>query len=42
MMKKLFVATTALTFSAGFAAAEVQLGGFGFVGVMNTGGVTTV
>ena len=42
MMKKLLVATTALTFSAGFAAAEVTVGGFGYVGVVSSGGVTTV
>ena len=42
MMKKLLVTTTALTFSAGFAAAEVTVGGFGYVGVVSSGGVTTV
>ena len=36
-MKKLLIATTALTLSAGFAAAEVKLGGYGYAGIWNDG-----
>ena len=39
-MKKLLIASTALTLSAGFAAAEVKVGGFGFAGVASYGGDT--
>ena len=41
-MKKILIATSALALSAGFAAAEVKVGGYGFVGVTNTGGTTSV
>jgi outer membrane protein OmpU len=41
-MKKFLIATTALTLSAGFAAAEVKVGGYGYVGAVNTGNVSSV
>lgn len=41
-MKKILLASTALAFSAGMASAQVAVGGYGFVGVTNTGGATTV
>ena len=41
-MKKILLASTALAFSAGMASAQVAIGGYGFVGITNTGGATTV
>ncbi len=41
-MKKILLASTALAFSAGMASAQVTIGGYGFMGVTSTGGVTTV
>jgi hypothetical protein len=41
-MKKILLASTALAFSAGMASAQVTVGGYGFMGVTSTGGVTAV
>lgn len=41
-MKNLLLATSALVATAGFAAADVNVGGYGFVGVTNVAGTSSV
>lgn len=41
-MKNLLLATSALVATAGFAAADVNVGGFGYLGVTHTGGTDAV
>jgi outer membrane protein OmpU len=41
-MKKILLASTALAFSAGMASAQVTVGGYGYMGVINSGGNTDI